>query len=210
MFGGKVVFSPGQYTLRGGGLSVGSSTNLVGPSAGASMLFYADAAGSAITLRPDTEWFSLENLALRGSRVDGCGINGSAHYVRYFNARDFEVIGFKKGIFISAGEHIHLGFGYMSSYRTNGTVLKGAPGTVALQLGAGGGHDWNGVDGCTTVTVENIYFTTADILIYTISAPQVIIRPIFEECRVGIQSECASTWPALISWTKKYGIYYYR
>ena len=44
------------------------------------------------------------------------------------------------------------------------------------------------VKGCTTVTIESIYFTQADILIYTISAPQVIIRPIFEECRVGIQS----------------------
>jgi hypothetical protein len=86
----------------------------------------------------------------------------------------------------------------MSAYKTGGTnasvANKGAPGTFALKLGkcsdelAQKQQCSSTVFGCTTVTIQDIYFTQADILIYTISAPQVIIRPIFEECRVGIQS----------------------
>ena len=74
------------------------------------------------------------------------------------------------------------------------TASKGAPGTYALKLGdcspelASKDQCSSSEHGCTTVTIQDIYFTVADILIYTISAPQVIIRPIFEECRVGIQS----------------------
>ena len=61
-------------------------------------------------------------------------------------------------------------------------------GRCSVFAGDGGAPNAVTVKGCTTVTIESIYFTQADILIYTISAPQVIIRPIFEECRVGIQS----------------------
>ena len=135
MFGGEVVFAPGQYALGSTGLVIGSFVRLTGAGAGASRLHFSGAAsrrrdchfaappstfsgcinrdgerasakwqsrqwlgatGSAITLKPDTEWFHLQHLSLRGDRVDGYGINGSAHYVRYFNVRDFAVRGHHK------------------------------------------------------------------------------------------------------------------
>eukprot|EP01043_Picozoa_sp_COSAG02_P040618 COSAG02_NODE_3302_length_6981_cov_6.817640_5_plen_464_part_00 len=188
MYGGEVRFGSGRYDLGSTGLVVGGFTTLMGNGAGSSRLYFSGVSGSAITLRPDTELFNMERLALRGERTQGFGINGTAHYVRYFSVRDFEVVGFSCGVYIEAGEHIHLGFGYMSAFATNSTDSKGAPGTFALKLGADGSPvETNNPKGCTTVTIESIYFTQADILIYTISAPQVIIRPIFEECRVAIQ-----------------------
>lgn len=188
LYGGEVRFGSGRYDLGSTGLVVGSFTTLMGTGAGSSRLYFSGMSGSAITLRPDTELFSMERLSLRGERTQGFGINGTAHYVRYFSVRDFEVVGFSCGVYIEAGEHIHLGFGYMSAFATNSTDSKGAPGTYALKLGADGSPvETHNPKGCTTVTIESIYFTQADILIYTISAPQVIIRPIFEECRVAIQ-----------------------
>jgi hypothetical protein len=192
MYGGEVRFGPGRYDLGSTGLVVGSFTTLIGTGAGSSRLYFSGASGSAITLRPDTELFNMERLALRGERTQGFGVNGTAHYVRYFSVRDFEVVGFSCGVYVEAGEHIHLGFGYMSAFATNGTESKGAPGTFALKLGADGSPvETNNPKGCTTVTIESridlFYTGRYSNLYYTISAPQVIIRPIFEECRVAIQ-----------------------
>ena len=187
--GGEVRFSPGQYELGSTGVVVGSLTTLIGAGGGVSRLHFSGASGSAITLLPNTYWFQLQRLQLRGERTIGFGINSTAHYTGYFNAKDFEVVGFSCGIYIEAGEHIHISFGYMSAFATNGTDPKGAPGTVALKLGADGSPVETPNDkACTTVTIESIYFSQADTLIYTISAPQLILRPIFEECRVAIQS----------------------
>ena len=40
------------------------------------------------------------------------------------NLMDFvlQVVGFSCGVYIEAGEHIHLGFGYMSAFSTGGTA----------------------------------------------------------------------------------------
>ena len=101
---------------------------------GASRLHFSGASGSAITLRPDTGWFNMQRLALRGERTLGFGINGTAHYTRYLTVRDFEVVGFSCGIYVEAGEHLSFGHGYMSAYAGKGGA-KGAPGTFALKLG---------------------------------------------------------------------------
>lgn len=194
--GGEIYFSPGIYDLGSTGVSVGTCTTLSGANAGASTLLFSGTHGSAITLDKDTAWFHLSKLSIHGTRTQGFGINGTAEYVRYFSIRDFGVIGFSTGIYIQAGEHLEFGFGYMSAYSIGegSTPSKGAPGTYALKLGKcppelEAKNECSSTSyGCTTVTIQDIYFTQADILIYTISAPQVIIRPIFEECRVGIQS----------------------
>ena len=58
---------------------------------------------------------------------------------------------------------------------------RGHPGTIGLQIGDGGTPDGlapppGGVHGCTTVTVQDIYFTQNDINLYTCAGPLAIIR----------------------------------
>ena len=179
---GTVFFPSGTYANTG--ITVKSFTVLKGANMGASKLLFTPKSGSCITLPKSCGGFRFEDMSLGSSaRSSGYGIDGTKEWVRYFSMRNFIVTGFKHGVYIQAGGHISIDYGYISCYG-----MGAANGTVGLQLG-----DRARNRSCTTVTVKDVYFTNAETCFYNRTAPCAIIRPIFETCQIGLDTYTRAT-----------------
>ena len=179
---GTVFFAAGFYANTG--VTVKSWLTLKGAGMGASKLVFTPTTGSCITLPKGCAAFRLADMSVTSSaRSSGYGINGTNEWARYFSMRNFIVSGFKHGVYIQAGGHISIDFGYISCYG-----LGAENGTVGLQLG-----DKALNKGCTTATVKDVYFTNAETCFYNRAAPCAIIRPIFESCAIGLDTYTRAT-----------------
>lgn len=174
---GVVTIPPGVYINTG--MTVKANFTLRGSGRGATSLKFTPTKGACLTLPVDCRRFAIEDLALAGpGRSTAFGVDGTNEYVAFFSMRRFTVNGFKTGVYIAAGMSMTFDDGYIGCYG-----LGARNGTVGLKLG-----DTALNKGCTTVTVQDIYFTNAETCFYNRAAPSAIIRPIFETCHVGLEN----------------------
>ena len=180
--GGILFFPPGKYANTG--VTARSRITLLGSGIGASSLVYTPKSGSCITLPKECAWLRIEKLSLASpGHTSGYGIDGTNEYVRYFSMRDFAIGGFKTGVYVAAGMHLSFNYGYVSCYG-----LGEANGSIGIKLG-----DKALDKACTTATITDIYFTNAETCFYNRAAPCIMIRPIFESCRIGLDSYTRGT-----------------
>ena len=174
---GVITLPPGIYINTG--LTVKGDFTLRGSGRGATSLKFTPTKGACLTLPVDCRRFAIEDLSLDADGPNTAfGVDGTNEYVAYFSMRRFRVVGFKTGIYIAAGMSMTFDDGYIGCYG-----LGARNGTVGLKLG-----NMEEDKGCTTVTVQDIYFTNAEICFYNRGAPSAIIRPIFETCHIGLES----------------------
>jgi hypothetical protein len=179
---GVVYFAPGAYANTG--VMADSEITLKGAGCRVSVLKFTPTEGACLKLPTDCSGLRVEGMRIATSGENTAfGIDGTAEYVRHFSMHNFIVAGFQTGVYIAQGMQISFDNGYISCYG-----MGEANGSVGLKLG-----DKALNKGCTTATVENVYFTNAETCFYNRAAPCVLVRPIFETCQIGFDSYTRST-----------------